>query len=202
MSQPAPESVRFRLAGPSDAPAVAELHADSWRRHYRGAYADAFLDGDVVSDRLAVWADRLGAGGDPGGQHTVLAEQDGQLIGFAHTIFGKDAKWGALLDNLHVCHRHQRRGLGAQLLRLSGEAVADHAPGSGLYLWVLEQNTRAQAFYQSLGGTSVERGEVPPPGGVPGRLNGSPACFRYVWLDPETLRPTSHHRAGPSTPPG
>jgi hypothetical protein len=27
------------------------LHADSWRRHYRGAYADAFLDGDVLADR-------------------------------------------------------------------------------------------------------------------------------------------------------
>jgi ribosomal protein S18 acetylase RimI-like enzyme len=200
MSQPEP--VRFRLADASDAPAVAALHADSWRRHYRGAYADAFLDGDVLSDRLAVWADRLGAGRDPNGQHTVLAEAGGELVGFAHTIFGKDPRWGALLDNLHVSHRHQRRGLGAQLLRLSGAAVADSVPGSGLYLWVLEQNTRAQAFYQALGGTSVERGKVPAPGGVPGRLNGSPACFRYAWPDPTTLRPTSPHQVVTSTPPG
>ncbi|GAB3436988.1 GNAT family N-acetyltransferase [Flindersiella endophytica] len=196
------ESLVLRLADPSDAPAVAALHADSWRRHYRGAYADAFLDGDVVSDRLAVWADRLGAGGDPNGQHTLLAEANGELVGFAHTIFGKDPTWGALLDNLHVSHRYQRRGLGAQLLRRSGAAVADSVPGSGLYLWVLEQNTRAQAFYQALGGTSVERGEVPPPGGVPGRLNGAPACLRYVWPEPESLRPMSPHRAGTSTPLG
>lgn len=176
----------FRLAQPSDAPAVAALHADSWRRHYRGAYADSFLDGDVFSDRLAVWSDRLGHG-DPGGRHTVLAEEDGQLVGFAHTILGKDATWGALLDNLHVDHTQQRRGIGARLLRLSAEAVVDRAPSSGLYLWVLEQNTRAQAFYQALGGKRVERADVPAPGGDPSRLNGTPACLRYVWPEPRDL---------------
>jgi hypothetical protein len=36
--------LRFRAAGPGDGPAVAGLHADSWRRHYRGAFSDAFLD--------------------------------------------------------------------------------------------------------------------------------------------------------------
>ncbi|MDQ3147017.1 MAG: hypothetical protein M3R01_08840 [Actinomycetota bacterium] len=29
------------------------------RRHYRGAYSDAYLDGDVLADRLAVWTGRL-----------------------------------------------------------------------------------------------------------------------------------------------
>src|SRR5437763_12653857 len=50
---------RFRLAGPADAAAVARLHAESWRRHYRGAYADAFLDGDVEADRRNEWSRRL-----------------------------------------------------------------------------------------------------------------------------------------------
>jgi hypothetical protein len=40
-----PASVSFRAAGRDDARAVAELHADSWRRHYREAYSDAFLAG-------------------------------------------------------------------------------------------------------------------------------------------------------------
>jgi hypothetical protein len=47
-------SLRFRPAGPDDAEKVGMLHADSWRRHYRGAYADSFLDGDVVADRRSV----------------------------------------------------------------------------------------------------------------------------------------------------
>ena len=54
--------LQFRLAGPADAGAVAKLHAESWRHHYRGAYSHAFLDGDVVADRLAVWTDRLRVG--------------------------------------------------------------------------------------------------------------------------------------------
>jgi GNAT superfamily N-acetyltransferase len=177
-----PDVPQFRAAGPADAPAIAALHADSWRRHYRGAYADAYLDGDVVADRTAVWTDRL-ADADPKRQHTVLAEHEGALVGFAHTIFDHDPAWGALLDNLHVHYEYQRHGLGARLLQLSAEAVA----GSGLYLWVLEQNEAAQAFYQAQGGRCVERGEVPAPGGVPGRLNGSPACLRYAWPDPRDL---------------
>jgi len=35
---------QFRTGGPDDAGAVALLHADSWRRNYRGVYADAYLD--------------------------------------------------------------------------------------------------------------------------------------------------------------
>ena len=45
---PAPAGLRFRAAGPGDANAIAGLHADSWQRHYRGAFSDAFLDHDVA----------------------------------------------------------------------------------------------------------------------------------------------------------
>jgi hypothetical protein len=56
-----------------------------------------------------------------------------------------------------------------------------------LYLWVLEQNTAAQAFYEARGGVRVERGFAPPPGGDPQRLAGAPRRFRYVWRDPSEL---------------
>ena len=36
-------------------PPWPRLHADSWRRHYRGAFSDAFLDGDVAGYLLAEW---------------------------------------------------------------------------------------------------------------------------------------------------
>jgi hypothetical protein len=42
------DDLRFRAAGAGDASAVAGLHGDSWRRHYRGAFSDAFLDRDVA----------------------------------------------------------------------------------------------------------------------------------------------------------
>lgn len=123
------EELHFRLAGRSDAAAVAALHADSWSRHYRGAYRDDFLDHRVHADRLAVWTDRL-AEPDPGSQ-TLLAEQAGRLLGFACTVFDDDPSWGALLDNLHVISGSKRQGIGSGLLALTARAVLDRAPGCG-----------------------------------------------------------------------
>ena len=56
---PAPDDLRFRAAGPGDTSAVAELHADSWRRHYRSAFSADFLDHDVAGYLRPVWAERL-----------------------------------------------------------------------------------------------------------------------------------------------
>jgi ribosomal protein S18 acetylase RimI-like enzyme len=171
-------SLRFRAADPGDAKEVALLHAESWRRHYRGAYADAYLDGDVVTDRVAEWTARLA---DRTGTATVLAEDPAGLAGFVHVMFDKDGRWGSLVDNLHVSHDRQRGGIGTALMTRAAAAVASHATRTAMYLWVLEQNTAAQGFYRAIGGTCVDHMPVPPPGGVPGRLNGAPLMLRYVW---------------------
>jgi GNAT superfamily N-acetyltransferase len=184
----------WRLAEPSDARAIAALHADSWRRHYRGAYSDAFLDGDVAVDRLAVWTERLRRRDRR--SCTILAEDESGLIGFAHTVFDEDQTWGALLDNIHVAHLHQRRGVGSRLLARTARAVADRAERTGLYLWVLEENVDAQAFYEAHGAKRVERAQVASPGGVPGRLNGSPHKLRYAWDDPDATIPGYHSKSG------
>jgi ribosomal protein S18 acetylase RimI-like enzyme len=177
--------LQFREAGPGDARAIAGLHADSWRRHYRGAFSDSFLDGDVVGYQLARWTERLSAL-DPQ-DRTIVAELGGEVVAFAHTRLGDDATWGALLDNLHVSYELKRLGIGTQLLALTAQAALDSSPASGLYLWVLEQNAAAQAFYAAQGGACVERCAVSPPGGDPARLNGAPMCLRYAWPDPSTL---------------
>jgi GNAT superfamily N-acetyltransferase len=179
------DDLQFCHARPCDAARIAALHAESWRLHYRGAYSDAFLDGDVAADRLAVWTERLRESDD--GTHTILVDDDGTLVGFAHTVFDDDPTWGVLLDNLHVASSHQRLGIGARLLALSARAVIDKNPGSPLYLWVLEKNVAAQAFYCALGGTCVERVQAAAPGGVDGRLNGTPAKLRIAWADTSFL---------------
>jgi len=108
-------------------------------------------------------------------------------VGLAHTILGQDATWGAFLDNLHVAYGLKRRGIGTRLLTLTAQAVLDGSPASGLYLWVLEQNSAARAFYTARGGVCVERGQIPPPGANPARLNGNPTGLRYAWRDPSQL---------------
>jgi len=182
---PAATDLWFRAADPGDAQAIAGLHADSWQRHYRGAFSDAFLDNDVAGYLLPLWAERL-AIPDPRAR-TILAERDGELVGLAHTILGQDATWGAFVDNLHVAYGVKRQGIGTRLLALTAQAVLDWSPSSGLYLWVLEQNSDARAFYAARGGACVERREVAPPGGVAARLNGKPIGLTYAWQDPSKL---------------
>ncbi|HZM83653.1 MAG TPA: GNAT family N-acetyltransferase [Candidatus Limnocylindrales bacterium] len=169
--------LQVRPAGLDDAAAVARLHAESWRRHYRGAYADAFLDGDVLADRLAVWSARLAS---PEGTLTLIADDD---VGFVHVVFNHDKLWGSLVDNLHVVPQRQRAGVGKALMTHVASALGKRP----LYLWVLEQNLAAQAFYRALGGAIVEKAKVPPIGGVPGRLNGAPNCLRVAWPDASSI---------------
>jgi ribosomal protein S18 acetylase RimI-like enzyme len=170
----------IRQARAGDAEAIAALHADSWRRNYRGAYSDAFLDGDVIVERRAVWSERLGQ--QQPGDLTLVAVRDDTVLGFAHTVREADPTWGALLDNLHVSHRFKRLGIGAQLLKETAGHFVAHRWPAALYLWVLEQNTTAQAFYESQGGRRVERVIAGPfPGG------GHAPSFRYAWPDITTL---------------
>ena len=117
----------------------------------------------------------------------MLAEDESGLIGFVHTVFDEDPTWGALLDNIHVAHARKRRGVGSGLLARIAEAVAGRPHRTGLYLWVNEQNVDAQAFYEAHGARRVERAMSVPPGGVPGRLDGSPHKLRYAWDDPGAL---------------
>jgi len=177
--------VAIRTATCDDAGAIGALHADSWRRNYRGAYSDEFLDGDVLADRETVWSERLNR--DSGGTATFVAQAAGStdLAGFAHLAFDADPKWGCLLDNLHVAHGLKRTGIGTRLIaEAASQALRHHQL---LHLYVLEQNTNARAFYQARGGRFVEASFVSAPGGLASRLNGSPRGHLYVWDDPSIL---------------
>lgn len=185
------DTVVFRLADAGDAGRIAALHADSWRRHYRGAFSDSFLDGDVVADRGSVWSARLA---EPADSETVLAEHDGRLLGFIHVMFDDDPEWGSLVDNLHVVHDRHRSGIGSRLLRSAAQAVREKAEGNAMYLWVLRQNTAAQRFYRTCGAACVGTKAVSPPGGDPSRLNGTPGSLRMAWPDVTRLSgPGRHH---------
>jgi hypothetical protein len=59
-AMPDPSDLRSRQACPEGTHAIAGLHADSWQRHYRGAYSDDFLDRDAASYLLPVWIERMG----------------------------------------------------------------------------------------------------------------------------------------------
>jgi GNAT superfamily N-acetyltransferase len=172
--------MEFRPATAADIEAVAGLHVDSWRRNHRGAYSDAYLDGDVVADRLVVWTGRLGQ--PTPNQYGVVAEHDGRVVGFAFTILDEHPKLGALLENLHVAHDWKGGGVGTRLMSETAHELIARRPSSGLFLSVLEQNSAAQVFYAARGGVNVERRMGGPfPGG------GTAPVFLIAWPDPSSL---------------
>ena len=166
--------MRYRQATLHDAAAVAALHADSWRTHYRGAYRDEYLDGDIVKDRLNVWQQRLSD--PPANQFVVLAEDDGELVGFACAYGAHDDTWGTLLDNIHVSTELHRSGIGSGLMNEVMAWCRANYADVGLYLWVLHQNDRARSFYQQHGG-SDQGGEF----GTASAGGGQIHRHRYAW---------------------
>lgn len=183
--RPRVERVTLRVATAEDAAVVARLHADSWRRHYRGAYSDRYLDGDLDAERTTVWSGRLGGAGRDA--VTLIAEDAGHPVGFVHVVLDADERHGTLVDNLHVKASRQRSGVGSVLLDAAARQVLEARPGGGVYLWVLEQNVSAQAFYRSRAGILGEPEPAAPPGGDPANMNGPQAKIRVTWPDPRAL---------------
>jgi GNAT superfamily N-acetyltransferase len=171
--------VHYRAALRADTERIALLHADSWKRTYRGSYRDTFLDGDVVTNRLEAWSSRLAH--DREDQFVYVAETDSELLGFVCVFGNEDRTWGSLIDNLHVFRECQRTGLGTSLMRAAGTWLTSRYPESGVYLWALEANERAHRFYERLGAVHAETAQLVVAGG------GTPPTRRYVWPRPEVL---------------
>src|SRR5579864_8760748 len=87
-------SMHYRVATYTDRLAIVTLHAESWRHTYRGSYRDEFLDGPVFDDRKAVWEKRLAQ--PPANQFVVVAEEQGDIVGFACAYGHDDPRWGTL----------------------------------------------------------------------------------------------------------
>lgn len=167
--------MRYREAGSNDIDAIALLHAESWRNSYRGMLSDLFLEQQVVADRRSVWEARLTS---PAADQFVLVAEDGQhLCGFICLFGNADARWGALLDNLHIHQTMQGRGVGTELMRRAVLWLQEICPNTGLYLWVFASNRAARRFYDRLGGRVAGEKLEDSFGDKPVR------ALQYVWDD-------------------
>jgi GNAT superfamily N-acetyltransferase len=171
----------YREATCTDRLAIATLHAESWRHTYRGSYPDAFLDGPVFEDRKTVWEKRLAQ--PPANQFVVVAEEQGDIVGFACAYGQDDPRWGTLLDNLHVRPARQRQGIGTALVAEVVVWCQAHYADCGLWLWVIGQNLRARRFYERLGALDSGAERCTPPGGGERFV-----AHRYTWATLDSVR--------------
>ena len=166
-------TLEFRAARIADAASIAALHAKSWLETFGDVLRDEYRSGPIFADRGTVWQERLSA--PPTNQFAVVAEEDRRLAAFVCAYGADDSRWGTLLDNLHVHRQWQGQGLGRSLMARAADWCVAEYPESGLYLLVLEQNSRARTFYEQLGATDVGGETWVPPGflDAPSR--------RYAW---------------------
>jgi len=164
----------YRPADALDVEQVALLHANSWRRTYRGLFTDKFLDHEADADRRNVWRGRL-TNNRPD-QYVRVAEEGGVIVGFVCAYGHEDDTWGSLIDNMHVAPEKQRQGVGSQLMAHAFAWLRTHFPVNSVYLWVMERNNPARRFYEKLGASNAGMIDKANPVG-----GGSAFNCRYVW---------------------
>ncbi len=166
----------LRAIDRGDARVVAALHAASWRSAYRNVLSASYLEGDVLRERTAHWAQRLVAANET--QFGFIAESERVPVGFAWVFGNEDPAFGHLLDNIHVTPERKGEGIGTLLLHeVAREIVRRGWSQPSLFLWVYESNSGARRFYKTHGarheGTEVHQGAD----------GGKVIACRYVWDD-------------------
>lgn len=134
-----------------DLPAVQRVLLETWR--------DAYSSFIPVADLESYFLEHYHRGAlrallTAEGVHGLVAELDGEVVGFARTTYAPTEK-KFFLTSLYVLPSYQGKGLGMKLL-LEAEKIAVGYGVSEIWLGVMEQNTGALEWYKRIGFTFVE----------------------------------------------
>jgi GNAT superfamily N-acetyltransferase len=140
--------VTVRRATVADAPAMGRLHVRAWQAAYRGHMPDAYLDGLQASERAAGWERALGRDRPRGA--ILVAERDGEVVGFANLGPAEDPEGAGELYAINVDPAHWGTGAGRALLETAQDELA-RLGFAETVLWVLPANARARRFYELAG---------------------------------------------------
>lgn len=133
-----------QLLPEDDRLAVSRIYAESWRYAYRGIVPQAFLDG--LSE------DNCGKSIDMEGRYNLVAVADGKLIGtssYCKSRFPEYADFGEIIS-IYLLPEYMGKGYGKKLLAAAVEKLSEMG-FRRVFLWVLEENHNARAFYERCG---------------------------------------------------
>lgn len=134
----------------ADARALGPLHNHVWRTAYAGLMPEDYLrerDDDAAVQR---WEETISGldtqGTDARGRTTLVAAVAGNIVGFLTVGPGRDAGMSNRLELMALNVHSDFHGMG--VARALTEAGLPDGPS---YLWVLDGNDGALAFYRKLG---------------------------------------------------
>jgi ribosomal protein S18 acetylase RimI-like enzyme len=147
--------MNIRPAIHTDAPAIARVHVDTWLATYRGIMPDDYLDNLSYDTRAAFWERVISDPFAPTFVH-VAEDDTGRIIGFAcggppqTDVPGYQGE----LYAIYVLPEVQGKGAGRKLVHAVAHTLKERDITS-MFLWVLTDNAPSRAFYESLGGQTL-----------------------------------------------
>lgn len=124
--------------------AVSEIYEASWKYAYRDILPGEYLE--------RIPAGRWVSGLDIGGRTHLVMLDGGRYIGAACCCASRFLEfdgWGEIVS-LYLLPSYIGRGFGKPLLEAAVAALAGQGYRDA-FLWVLEENRRARAFYKRMG---------------------------------------------------
>lgn len=170
------KSYTIEAAEVSDAAAIAQLYVASWQDSYKRLLPPEVLDNLDVERRTQSWKQILSSRGEH--QATFVVRQDGAIIGVIDV--GPEQTGDLDVDgeiaSLYVAKAHRGTSLAPDLMKRGAQALAGFGFTSAA-AWVFEDNDRAKAFFENLGGNALDyRDEIMLEGNVLSELP-------YAWVD-------------------
>ena len=145
--------MEIRHAGSEDAPAIRGIAKQSWEADYPD-----ILHRENVDDVVNEWYDEDRIRDEIRNEDAivVVAEDDGDIVGFAHGIWAR--RTGHML-RVYVAPDHRGQGIGGTLLATLRDSLlkrgSDH-----IQAMVLAENEAGNEFYRQAGFEKVDEGET------------------------------------------
>lgn len=137
---------------------ISSVYEQSWKTAYRGIVPDDYLD-SIPAGR---WASKV----DNPSWHTLVCLEDGQIIGtssFCESRFDVFEGYGEIIS-IYLLPEYVGKGCGRQLMERALSELRKQGY-TKTFLWVLEENNRARAFYEKMGFTISDKSIVSNIGG-------------------------------------
>jgi ribosomal protein S18 acetylase RimI-like enzyme len=154
--------VSIRRARPEDATGLSRVFDSAWREAYQGIIPGLALEKMLARRGPRWWRSTVGRG-----RPLVVLDIGQGIAGYVSYGRCRDRSLPAdgEIDELYVAPEYQGLGFGRRLFRAVRNDLSDRELGR-VVVWALEDNERACAFYERLGGRTIAR--------VDERIGGAP----------------------------